>query len=194
MIVRIRGPVLELGEGRLVVDCGGVGYEVHAPESVVVGCGGVGDDVDLYVRQIVREDDISLYGFLSPSSRRLFDLLREVKGCGARISLSVLGSLGESAATAALSAQDSRTLTRAPGVGPKLAERMILELKDKVAALPTSIPVAVPTPAKPIDEVVEALMSLGYRRSEAEAAAEEARQEGGDAQSQIVSSLRRLQR
>jgi Holliday junction DNA helicase RuvA len=194
MIVRLRGTLLEAGEGRMVVDCGGVGYEAHVPESVLSQSPGLGETVDLFVRQIVREDDISLYGFLNHASRRLFDQLREVKGCGAKTSLSVLGTLGEGPAAAAIAAQDARKLTAAPGVGPRLAERIILELKDKVADPGHQAKAAPAAKAPPKDELVEALMALGYRRGEAEAAGDEARKESGDLDAQIRAALRRLQK
>ena len=130
MIARLRGEVLEAGSGRLVVDVHGVGYEVQVPDTVLLAVGPIGSSVDLFVRQIVREDDVSLYGFLNADQRRLFDLLREVKGCGSRTSLSIISNLGEETTMAAIAGQDMKLLSRAPGVGPRLAERIIVELKD----------------------------------------------------------------
>ncbi|MCG9894403.1 MAG: Holliday junction branch migration protein RuvA [Fimbriimonadaceae bacterium] len=194
MISRLSGRLLELGSDRLVVDCHGVGYEVHASQGTLASAGEIGEDVDLYVRQIIREDEHLLYGFLTPGARRLFDLLREVKGCGAKISLAVLDTLGEEGAAAALASGDARALAQTSGVGPKLAERMILELKDKAAAVGAPLRPVVKERAAPTDELVEALMALGYRRGEAEEAAGPARAEAEDLEGRLRAALRRLNR
>ena len=195
MIARLRGLVLEAGEGRIVVDCGGVGYEVNVPETVLVQCPPLGESVELFIRQVIREDDQSLYGFLTRDQKRIFDLLREVKGCGARISLALLSSIGDAATAAAISAQDVRTLTKANGVGTKLAERICLELKDKVGLVETgrAAPLAVRS-NKPEDELTEALMSLGYRRGEIDEVCELARKEGSTVEEQLMAALKRLQK
>lgn len=195
MIARLRGQVLEAGEGRIVVDCGGVGYEVNVPETVLVQCPQTGDSVELFIRQVIREDDQSLYGFLTRDQKRIFDLLREVKGCGARISLALLSSIGDAATAAAISAQDVRTLTKANGVGTKLAERICLELKDKVGLVETgrAAPVAVRS-NKPEDELTEALMALGYRRGEIDEVCDQARKEGATVEEQLMAALKRLQK
>lgn len=172
MIARLRGPVWERAEGRLVVGAGGVGYEVLIPEGA--GFPEVGQDADLHIRHVVREDGHYLYGFTDAASRALFDQLTEVKGCGPRISLSLLATLGGSGIVAAIGGQDAKALARANGVGPRLAERILVELRDKVAVVAPAVAAARPGPASPppgVDpEVVEALMALGYRRLEAEAA------------------------
>lgn len=199
MIARLRGEVIEVSAGRVVVDVAGVGYEVSVPESVLIQIGFEGHRVDLYIRQVLREDDSSLYGFLNADQRRLFDLLRDVKGCGAKISLSLLSTLGEQGVTGAILAQDMRQLTRAPGVGPRLAERIVVELRDKAAeAAMASRALAAVAPANGRsgtgDELVDALLNLGYRRGEAEAAAEGARTEAEGVEDQIRAALRRLSR
>lgn len=195
MIVRLTGRLLEAGSGRAVVDVHGVGYEVWAPESVLASLGEIGGEVSLFVRQIVREDDISLYGFLTADQRRLFDLLRDVKGCGARISLAVLSTLPDAMLLAAISTGDAKAITRAPGVGPKLADRLVLELKDKVAGLALAAKVT-PTPAtkssQAPDELMAALMALGYRRGELEPIIDEVRESAETVEEQIRVALRRL--
>lgn len=181
-----------------VVDAGGVGYEVQLPDAVIVQLPPIGEQVSLLIRQIFREDGVSLYGFLLPFQRRLFDLLLSVKGCGPKVGLALIGQVGEDAVAAAILAQDPKTLTRASGVGARLAERIILELKDKIQeeAFLKRIQAAAPSKkAPPIeDELVDALLNLGYRRNEAEAAAHEARGQADDVSDQIKLALRRLQR
>jgi len=199
MIARLRGEVVEAGNGRLVVDVHGVGYEVQVPETLVITLGEIGASVELFVRQIVREDDISLYGFLNADQRRLFDLLREVKGCGSRTSLSVISTLGEEATMAAIAGQDSKLLARAPGVGPRLAERIIVELKDKASELAmlsrsTAAVAPISRTSRPSDELVDALVALGYRRAEAELAADDARDQAEDVEGQLKVALQRLAR
>lgn len=193
MICRLRGTIVESGAGRAVLDVGGVGYEVHVPESVMVNLPPIGLEATLIVRQTFREDGSFLYGFTDATQRRLFDLLTDVKGCGPKTALSVIGEIGEASAVSAIIASDSRTLTRANGVGPRLAERIIVELRAKleeeqfaqkiIAAGSTKAVASISTD----DELIDALLALGYRRQEAEMAANEAR-----AQSEVVADQIRI--
>ncbi len=197
MIARLRGELLEVGDGVVVVEAGGVGYEVMVPDSVLLALPPVGERVDLTIRQVFREDGVALYGFAEPFERRLFDLLLEVKGCGPKIGLALLGQLGADAVAGAIQAQDTRALCRATGVGPRLAERIALELRDKIQeeALARKARTASRRPtAAPDDELVDALLSLGYRRAEAEAAAEQARAQAEGVEEQLRIALRRLAR
>lgn len=176
MIGRLRGEVLEQSGALVTLDVHGVGYEVLVPDSVAVQMPKVGENADLRIRQIFREDGVTLYGFLTLAQRRLFDMLMEVKGCGPKIGLSLIGQLGEDAVSAAIVSGDARVLARASGVGARLAERIILELKDKVAEevfLQKAVASASKGPARD-DEAMEALLALGYRRAEAEAALRDA--------------------
>ncbi|MBS1724488.1 MAG: Holliday junction branch migration protein RuvA [Armatimonadetes bacterium] len=197
MIARIRGKVIENDGSSVVVDCNGVGYEVQVPSSVSFHLP-VDSEGDLFVRHVVREDDQALYGFLSSGQRRTFDMLRDVKGCGPKTSLAVIGDLGEEAALTAILTQDVKLLTRVPGVGPRLAERIIVELKDKVPQVELDrklAAVAIADRRKPIeDELVDALVGLGYRRGEAEAAADKARNEAETVPDQLKVALRSLTR
>lgn len=192
MIGRLRGTVLETSGNLVTVDVGGVGYEVLVPDSVLIHVGREGASVDLRIRQVFREDGVTLYGFSEASQRRLFDMLMDVKGCGPKIGLALLGQLGEETVAAAIAGQDARQLARASGVGPRLAERIILELKDKISEEVLLLR-ATGTKAKvpAADEVVEALMALGYRRAEAEAAADAAGTEGS-VEERIRAALRVL--
>lgn len=194
MIARMRGEVVEAYSGRVVVDVSGVGYEVQVPESVFGAIGRPGTDVDLRIRQVFREDGQFLYGFLNADQRRLFDLLTDVKGCGPKISLAAISELGEHGVVSAIATQDMRMLARTPGIGLKLAERIVVELREKVAELSLEHRAAVAMREPPEDEVIDALVALGYRRQEAEAAAGEARGESDAVEGQIRAALRRLAR
>lgn len=192
MIGRIRGELLEVESGLAIVDCGGVGYEVHVPDSVAALLP-PGASVTLLTRQTFREDAVVLYGFLEPFQRRLFDLLLTVTGCGPKAAMALIGQLGEDVVATAILAQDARVLRRATGVGAKLAERILLELKEKIEAESFLQKVGAATkPAKktPVeDELVDALVALGYRKNEAEVAAERARERAEDVPGQIRAAL-----
>jgi Holliday junction DNA helicase RuvA len=201
VIARLRGELLEIEAGRLVVDAGGVGYEVLVPETLVGRLPELGSAVDLVIRQVFREDGVTLYGFAEPFERRLFDLLTEVKGCGPKTGLAVLGELGADGAATAIATQDAKSLCRASGVGPRLAERIILELKDKVQqeALGRKIGLsqaarAVVQTASQADELVDALLALGYKRIEAEQAADLAREQAPTVEEQLKIALRSLRK
>ena len=113
MIGRIRGELLEMEGGLAIVECCGVGYEVLVPESVALQLPHPGEYVDLRIRQVFREDGVTLYGFTEPFQRRLFDLLLSVKGCGPKIGLALIGQLGEQSVAGAIMAKDARALSRA---------------------------------------------------------------------------------
>lgn len=193
MIGRLRGELVEVQGGMAVVDAGGVGYEVLLPDSVLLSLPSVGERVDLLTRQIFREDGVTLYGFTEAFQRRVFDLLMGVKGCGPKIGLALIGQLGADAVAGAILAQDTRALARATGVGAKLAERIVLELKEKIAeeSLTRRVETAGRRPAKE-DALVDALLALGYRRPEAEAAADGARDQGQTVEEQLRVALRSL--
>lgn len=200
MVGRLRGELLEVQGAIATVDAGGVGYEVLLPDSVVFQLPPIGESVDLTIRTVVREDSITLYGFISAHERRLFDMLTEVNGCGPKSALALIGQLGEETVTASILSQDAKTLTRAPGIGPKLAERIILELKDKVAQenlnrrLERAMMPRSAVRAGHEDTLVEALLALGYRRPEAEAAAAAAKEQADGVEEQLKLALRSLVR
>jgi Holliday junction DNA helicase RuvA len=198
MIGRLRGTMVDREGGIVVVECAGVGYEVQVPESVLVQLPTLDVEVTLLTRQIFREDGVSLYGFLETFQRKLFDLLMTVKGCGPKVALSLIGSIGEDAVAGAIQAQDVKALVRAPGVGARLAERIILELREKIGeeqfARRISAAAAVRTSISPADELVDALLALGYRRMEAEAAAANAREQADGVEEQLRVALRVLKK
>jgi Holliday junction DNA helicase RuvA len=193
VIGRLRGELIEVEANRALVECGGVGYDVQIPESVAALLPPAGETVILLTRQTFREDAVVLYGFTEPFQRRLFDLLLTVTGCGPKAAMALIGQLGEDSVATAIVAQDARVLRRATGVGAKLAERILLELKDKMQEetflrkVGAAVRPAKPTPTD--DELVEALLALGYRRNEAEGAAERARDQADDVQGQIRAAL-----
>ena len=195
MIGRLRGQVVDVDGSLVTVEVAGGGYEVHVPDVVVLEIRN-SEEVQLLTRQVFREDGVSLYGFLRPFQRRLFDLLTTVKGCGPKVGLSLL-SLGEEAVSSAILSQDARVLARATGVGARLAERIILELKEKMAeeslhqrVRSSTDRAAVAVPIK--DELIEALLGLGYRRQEVEGAAAEARKAHETVEEQLRAALRTL--
>lgn len=200
MIARLRGELVEINGTTALIDVQGVGYEVSVPENVLIRLPNLGSQVELRIRQVFREDGVSLYGFLDALERRLFDLLTDVKGCGPRIALSVIGTLGESGVIGAILQGDAKSLARANGVGQRLAERMILELKEKVAEeaamqrIGASLSGSAASSGSGDVQLVDALLALGYRRQEAESAAQECASIEGGLSEQIKAALRVLAR
>ncbi len=173
MIARLQGELAEIGPGYVVVTVGGVGYQVFVTERFHSALPKSGSRVELHTRQIVRENEISLFGFGSTHERRLFDLLTTVNGLGPRLALSLIGAVGEEGVIGAVFSGDYKPLVRAPGIGAKLAQRICVELSDKVREESVLGRIGVGA-ASPLDDVVEALVSLGLKRSEAERAAKQA--------------------
>ncbi len=190
--------MVELTANVAVVDVSGVGYEVSVPDTVAANFPDVGSSIQLLTRQIFREDGVYLYGFTTPFQRRLFDLLLEAKGCGPKVGLALIGQLGEAAVANAIATQDTKALSRANGVGPRLAERIIVELKDKILQEQFQAKVGsglkAQEPARPTDgDVVAALLALGYRRPDAEAAAAQVT-DAGSIEEQIRAALAAIRR
>ena len=173
MIAKLKGIVDSVDEGSAVIDVNGVGYLVSASSRTLRALT-VGDNTTLLVETIVREDAIALYGFLETAERDWFRILTTVQGVGARVALSILSTLAPEEIARAIAAQDRASLSRAAGVGPKLAARLATELKDKAAAFgvapaPSHAAAAVPagTGGSVNEDAVSALVNLGYRRVEA---------------------------
>jgi Holliday junction DNA helicase RuvA len=173
MIGKLKGVVDEVGEEELILDVGGVGYLVAASARTLRALPAVGQAAALLIETQVREDAIRLYGFLTASERDWFRLLQSVQGVGAKVALGVLGTLPGDAISAAIAHQDKAAMARAPGVGPKLAARIVHELKDKapaygVADLGGAIAGEVDGKLpKDAQDAVLALVSLGYARPQA---------------------------
>jgi len=165
MIGRIHGKLVEKHPPQIVVDVGGVGYEVDVPMSTFYNLPATGADVALYTHLAVREDAHQLFGFATEAERHAFRQLLKISGVGARTALSVLSGLSVSDLRDAVVNQDSGRLTKVPGIGKKTAERLLLELRDKLDAV-----LAAPAAAKgdgKAGDVMNALLSLGYNDKEA---------------------------
>ena len=171
MIGRLTGRLASKATDHVLLDVGGVGYLVHIPLSTFYDLPEAESPASLFVQTHVREDTLALYGFLTERERGLFQMLMSVAGIGPKVALTVLSGMPPSELIAALSKQDVRRLVAIPGVGKKTAERMVLELAEKVAKL-SAEPSAESPEAVPADDVVSALVNLGYRKSEAERAVE----------------------
>lgn len=180
MIAYIAGTVIELDENSAVVVAGDVGYRIAATDRTLSAMT-IGGKVTLSVKQIVRENEISLYGFDGPAERRLFELLITASGLGPKLALSLLDDVGEDAVVHAILEGDSKSLTRAAGIGQKLAQKICLELADKVREASLLGKVATGGRRAGLGDVIEALVALGLRRSDAERAAALAKEEIGDA-------------
>ncbi len=194
MIAQLRGAVATVSGDSVVVDVNGVGYLVAMPLSDLGRLPAVGEAVQLFTVTYVREDLISLFGFLEEEERVLFEVLLSVSGVGPRVALALLSVLSTAELLDALSAEDARQLQRAPGVGLKLAQRIVLELKDRVVSLPRA-PGAPAGPGSSIGDAVEALQSLGYKRAEASQAVEAALvevEDRSDTGKLVRAALRRL--
>ncbi len=181
MIGHLRGKVLSSTPETLTLDVGGVGYEIHVLLSTYyeVEKAGHGQEVGLHIRTIVRDDSLNLYGFASERERLLFDKLLSVGGIGPKLARRILSGTPPEELLAALAAGDVARLTRTPGVGKKTAERMVVELRDKVQELAAELPETVRIS---IDgDLVMALVSLGYKQRDAEAAAANTTEEHADA-------------
>lgn len=161
MIARLRGTILDRGPDWLVVDVGGVGFMVSAPAGAVASAR-VGSEITLHTHLVVREDGMTLYGFLDPHEQRLFQSLIGVNGVGPKVALALLSALTADELSFAIASGNAAALARAQGVGQKLASRIVLELRDRMTS---GAPVT--TGGVESDDVVAALMALGYSQAEA---------------------------
>ena len=197
MIGYLQGHLLSTTPERLLLDVQGVGYEVNIPLSTFyeIERRAPGDRVALFIHTQVREDDISLFGFWTEREKLLFERLIGVSGIGARLARVVLSGMAPDDLLAAIAAGDVGRLSTIPGVGKKTAERMVLELKDKMRELAAGLPEK--AAAVPADQdVVSALVNLGYKSTLAERAVAEVRRERPDAafNDLLRASLGRLSR
>ena len=172
MIAHLRGRILEKNPNRVLVEAAGVGYDVAISVASFSGLPAEGNDVSLYIYTHVREDTLALYGFLRRDEKQLFERLIGVSGIGPKLAITVLSGIAADALVAALRGNDLGALTRIPGVGKKTAERMVLELRDKLEGLQAAP--AAPPASRMEEDVVSALVNLGYQRSAAELAVKRA--------------------
>lgn len=172
MIAHLRGRLLSKTPQTAVVEAAGVGYEVAISIPTFTALPAEGNEVSLLIHTHVREDALALFGFMSKTEKRLFEKLLGISGIGPKLALTVLSGLPPERLVAAIHSQDHATLTRIPGVGKKTAERIVLELKDKLDELaPTTIP-GIATPVS--EDVLSALVNLGYPRAVAQKGVEAA--------------------
>ncbi|MCC4245372.1 Holliday junction branch migration protein RuvA [Stappia indica] len=204
MIGKLKGVVDEIGDDHLILDVHGVGYLVFAPARVLQGLPGRGEAAVLHIETLVREDLIRLYGFSSASEKAWFQLLMTVQGVGAKVALAALGVMKASELANAVALGDTAQIARAPGIGKRVAERIVTELKSKAPAFASvdagtiaasqQASAAVPTA---VGDAVSALVNLGYQQAQASAAvaaAVKSAGEGAEAATLIRLGLKELAR
>ncbi len=188
MIGKLKGVIDSYGEDYVSLDVNGVGYEVHCSVRTLQELPGIGEPAVLAIETHVREDQIRLYGFASDVERAWFRLLQTVQGVGARVALAVLGTLKPAELANAVALRDKAMVARAPGVGPKVAERIVTELKDKAPAYADIDPAVVRLAGsvddkrapQPVADAVSALINLGYGQPQAAAAIAAAARSAGE--------------
>ncbi len=178
MIAKLKGVLDEVSADSAVIEVNGVGYLVAASARTLVALGAPGGTVTLHTEMLVAEDSIRLVGFGSAAERDWFRLLTSVQGVGARVALAILSVLAPDELSRAVASADKAMVARANGVGPKLALRIVMELKDKVGALPAVPGIATPAGGAAAD-AVSALLNLGFRPAEADRAVAAAQDELG---------------
>lgn len=203
MIGKLKGIVDSHGEDFVILDVNGVGYQVHCPARTLQSLPAPGEAVTLSIETHVREDQIRLFGFASDTEREWFRLLQTVQGVGARVAMSVLGTLKVSELANAVAMRDKASVARSPGVGGKVAERIVTELKDKAPAFTNVDPAVVHLAGaldekrapRPVMDAVSALVNLGYGQPQAAAAIAAATRstgEGADTATLIRQGLKEL--
>jgi holliday junction DNA helicase RuvA len=188
MIGKLKGVLESYGEDFVIVDVHGVGYEVYCSVRTLQALPPAGEAVTLAIETHVREDQIRLFGFLSDLDREWFRLLRTVQGVGTKVALSILGTLQPGELASAIAMRDKAMIARAPGVGPKVAERIVTELKDKAPAYANADPAVIRLSGavddkrapQPVSDAVSALVNLGYGRPQAAAAIAAATRTAGE--------------
>jgi len=191
MIGRLRGILASKQPPWLVIDVGGVGYEVEAPMSTVFDLPETGREVALYVHYAAKEDTVSLYGFLREAERVLFRTIQKVSGIGAKTALAVLSGVSTDEFARLVQSGDVQSLTRIPGIGKKTAGRIIVELRDRVDGMALALPTgAANAPKDPQAEAASALQQLGYKPVEAARLVKETFATGDDAEAIIRKALK----
>jgi Holliday junction DNA helicase RuvA len=188
MIGKLKGIIDSYGEDAIILDVGGVGYLVHCSARTLQALPAAGEPATLAIETYVREDQIKLFGFLTDGEREWFRLLQTVQGVGAKVALAVLGTLKTSELATAIAMRDKAMVARTPGVGPKVAERIVTELKDKAPAYAQVDPAVVRLAGAidekravgPVADAVSALVNLGYGPPQAAAAIAAAARSAGE--------------
>ena len=179
MIAHLRGRILRKGPQEAVLDVGGVGYRVAIPVSTFYRLGEPGAEVELRTYTHVREDTLALYGFLTAAEQDMFERLISVGGVGPKLAVNILSGIEVPELVSALRTSDVSRLTRVPGVGKKTAERLIVELKDKMPAVVADEAPAARAVGGPKEDLLSALVNLGYSRAEVERGVDRVLREDG---------------
>ena len=177
MIAHLRGQILSKTPSAVVIDCGGVGYELAISVATYTELPNAGAEARLHVHTHVREDALLLFGFAEPAEKRLFEKLLAISGIGPKLAITVLSGISAERLVGAIRAGDHATLTRIPGIGKKTAERVVLELKDKLDDMAGFVVADADAPRSlgaTADDVLSALVNLGYARAVAQKAVEAA--------------------
>lgn len=183
MIAHLRGAILEKSPGRVVLDCGGVGYEAAISIPTFTSLPESGAQASLHIYTHVREDQLALFGFATANEKLLFEKLLTISGIGPKLALTILSGLEHERLISAIRSSDHAMLTRIPGVGKKTAERVTLELKDKLEDLAAGAPILHANSAGPIgSDVLSALVNLGYPLPAAEKALAKVLESGSENQ------------
>ena len=192
MIGRLKGTLVSKQPPWLVIDVGGVGYELEAPMSTVFDLPETGREVTLFTHYAAKEDTVALYGFLREQERALFRTLQKVSGIGAKTSLAVLSGTSTEEFARLVQTGDIAALTRIPGIGKKTAERIVVELRDRVDGIALAMPSASggAVPKDPLAEASVALQQLGYKPAEVARLVKEAAEPGDTAESIIRKALK----
>jgi len=170
MIAHLRGKLLAKHPNQAIVETAGVGYDVTISVPTFSDLPPTGSEVALHIHTHVREDVIALYGFLRPAEKLLFEKLITVSGIGPKLGITILSGMAADEMVAAIRGNDVARLTRIPGIGKKTAERMVLELRDKLPETAPTALAAMPTMSATEEDVLSALVNLGYQRTAAEKA------------------------
>lgn len=188
MIGKLKGTIDEIGEDHVLIDVHGVCYVAHCAARTLAGLASPGEAVVLHIETFVREDQLKLYGFASALEREWFRLLQSVQGVGAKVALAVLSTLSAADLANAIALQDKAMIARAPGIGPKVAQRIVTELKSKAPSLGGEAGTAIGfkqelgegVAAGPVSDAVSALSNLGYSRDQAANAVAAAMKSAGE--------------
>jgi len=191
MIGRLIGKLAAKQPPWLLIDVGGVGYEVEAPMSTIFDLPETGREVTLFVHYAAKEDTVALYAFLRESERLLFRALQKVSGIGAKTALAVLSGVSTDEFARLVQSGDIAALTRIPGIGKKTAERIVVELRDRVDGMPLAVSGGATSVAKdPQTEAISALQQLGYKPAEASRLVKDVAATGDDAEALIRKALK----
>lgn len=195
MIGRLRGKLIHKEPPALLIDVNGVAYELNAPMTTFYDLPATGEAVTLHTHLVVRDDAHLLYGFSRESQRRLFRSLLKVSGVGPRVALAILSGLTVDEFVSCITTEDVARITRVPGIGRKTAERLIVEMRDKVQTIEGAASGAIPVDTgkgsmNPVGEAVSALMALGYKPNEASRLVRTVESDGLDTEEIIRQALR----